>query len=287
MPTFAASPDAPQSVVVSSIDTVVSRDGTRIAFERIGTGIPVILVDAALCRRGLGPSGALAELLAPHFTVITYDRRGRGASGDKPPYAIEREIEDIAALIDKAGGTAYLAGTSSGAVLALDASNRLSGVRKLAIYEPPLILDASHPSTEQHWARIGAALAAQDRGAAVNEFLRMVGVPTFFVRLMRLSPMWSKLKAMAHTLPYDGILLGDLQRGRPLPAQRWSSVTAPTLVMAGSKSAEWMRSRNRALSLALPKARYRLLEGQTHNVKPKALAPVLLAFLAADDGFDR
>jgi pimeloyl-ACP methyl ester carboxylesterase len=273
-------------MIASSVDTVVSRDGTRIAFERIGTGMPVIVVDAALCRRGFGPSGDLAELLAPQFAVITYDRRGRGASGDTPPYAVEREIEDLAALIDKAGGTASLVGTSSGAVLALDASTRLSGVRKLAIYEPPLILDSSHPSTEQHWARIGAALAAQDRSAAVNEFLRMVGVPTLFIRLMHVMPTWSRLKAMAHTLPYDAMLLEGLQRGRPLLVNRWPSVTAPTLVITGSKSAEWMKSGNRALSRLLPNSQHQLLNGQGHNVKPTALAPILVAFLAGGDGFD-
>jgi pimeloyl-ACP methyl ester carboxylesterase len=273
-------------MVASSIDTVVSRDGTRIAFERIGTGMPVIVVDAALCRRGFGPSGDLAALLAPQFAVITYDRRGRGASGDAPPYAVEREIEDLAALVDRVGGTASLVGMSSGAVLALEASNRLSGVRKLAIYEPPLILDSSHPSTEESWARIGDALAAQDRGAAVNAFLRMVGVPTFIIRVMHVMPMWSKLKAMAHTLAYDGILLEDLQRGRPLLAGRWPSVTAPTLVITGSESAEWMKRGNRDLSHSLPNAQSRLLEGQRHDVKPKALAPVLAAFLEAGDGFD-
>jgi pimeloyl-ACP methyl ester carboxylesterase len=273
-------------MMVSATDTVVSRDGTRIAFQRTGMGRPVILVDAALCRRGFGPSGDLAELLAPQFAVITYDRRGRGASGDTPPYAVEREIEDLAALIDKAGGTASLVGTSSGAVLALEASNRLSGVRKLALYEPPLILDSSHPSTEQHWARIGAALAAQDRGAAVDEFLRMVGVPTLFIRLMHVMPTWSKLRAMAHTLLYDGILLEGLQRGQPLLVNRWPSVTAPTLVITGSRSADWMKSGNRTLSLSLPNSQNQLLKGQRHSVKPKALAPVLAAFLEGGDGFD-
>jgi len=286
MPTSAASPDAPPGAVVPSAGSVISRDGTRIAFERVGTGASVILVDAALCRRGLGPSTALAARLASHFTVFTYDRRGRGASGDTPPYAMEREIEDIAALVETAGGSVYLWGMSSGAVLALEASHRLSGVRRLAIYEAPLIVDASRPSTEQHWDRIGAAITAGDRGATVREFLRMVGVPALFVGLMRLSPMWSKLKAVAHTLPYDGILMRDLQRGLPLPVQRWSSVTVPTLVMAGSKSAEWMRIGNRALSRALPRAQYRLLEGQAHNVNPKALAPVLRAFLADDAVLD-
>ena len=277
----------PISAVVSNVDTVISKDGTRIAFERIGAGTPVILIDGALCRRGVGPSVELAKQLAAHFTVITYDRRGRGASGDTPPYSIEREIEDIAALMERAGGSAHLWGASSGAVLALDAANRLSGVLKVALYEPPLILDANHPSTEASWARVDSALARGDRGAAVKEFLRMVGVPGFFVGLMRLLPMWSKLAAVAHTLAYDGTLTKDLQRGRPLPAHRWASVAAPTLVVAGSQSQEWMQSGNRALSLALPRARYRLLEGQSHDVKPKALAPVLTAFFTATNDFDR
>jgi pimeloyl-ACP methyl ester carboxylesterase len=226
----------------------------------------------------MGQTRQLAELLAPHFTVITYDRRGRGGSGDTPPYAVEREVEDIAALVSQAGGSAYLWGMSSGAVLALEAASRLSGIRKLALYEAPFIVDDSRPTTEDQWVRIGEDIAAGRRGAAVRLFLQMVGVPGFVVALMRLSPVWPKLKAIAHTLSYDGVIVRDYQRGWPLPAHRWTPVTIPTLVMDGGKSPRWMRNGNRVLSLVLPNAQYRTLDGQTHMLKPKRHAPTLVEF---------
>ena len=238
----------------------------------------MILVDGALCYRGMGPSGQLAELLSQHFTVITYDRRGRGASGDTAPYAVEREVEDIAALLNEAGGAAFVWGMSSGAVLALEAANRLRGIKKLALYEAPFIVDDTRPTTEDDWVQIGEAVAADRRSEAVKLFLKSVGVPGFFMALMRLMPMWSKLKAIAHTLPYDGAIVGDNQRCKPLPADRWASVTVPALVMDGGKSPTWMRHANRSLASVLPNAQYCTLEGQTHMLKPKAHAPMLVEF---------
>jgi pimeloyl-ACP methyl ester carboxylesterase len=254
---------------------VLSKDGTAIAFDRIGNGPPVILVDGALCYRGMGQSGQLAELLAQHFT---YDRRGRGDSGDTAPYAVEREVEDIAALLSEAGGVAFVWGMSSGAVLALEAANRLSGIKKLALYEAPLMVDDCRSTTEDDWVRIGAAVAADRRSDAVKLFLKSVGAPGFFIALMRLLPMWSKLKAVAHTLPYDGGIVKDNQRGKPLPASQWASVTVPALVMDGGKSPVWLRHANRSLASVLPNAQYRTLEGQTHMLKPKAHAPMLVEF---------
>jgi pimeloyl-ACP methyl ester carboxylesterase len=271
-------PEIAQSAPSPFVRRVLSKDGTAIAFDRIGNGPPVILVDGALCYRGMGQSGQLAELLAQHFTVFTYDRRGRGGSGDTTPYAVEREVEDIAALLSEAGGAAFVWGTSSGAVLALEAANRLSGVKKLALYEAPLIVDDCRSMTEDDWVRIGAAVAADRRSDAVRLFLKLVGVPGFFIALMRLLPMWSKLKAVAHTLPYDGAIVKENQRGKPLPASQWSSVTVPALVMDGGKSPAWMRHANRSLADILPNAQYRTLEGQTHMLKPKAHAPMLVEF---------
>jgi pimeloyl-ACP methyl ester carboxylesterase len=229
----------------------------------------------------MGKSGQLAELLARHFTVFTYDRRGRGGSSDTAPYAVEREIEDIAALLDAAGGTAFVWGTSSGAVLALEAATRLKGIQKLALYEAPLIVDGSRSTTENDWLRIGKAVAVDRRSDAVKLFLRSVGAPAFFIALMPLLPMWSKLKAIAHTLPYDGAIVGDFQKGKPLPVGRWASVTVPALVMDGGKSPQWMRDGNRSLAGALPNARYQTLEGQTHMLKPAAHAPILVEFFKA------
>src|SRR6202051_807741 len=211
-------PRIAQAATSPSVRTVFSKDGTAIAFDRIGNGPPAILVDGALCYRGMGQSGQLAELLTQHFTVFTYDRRGRGGSGDTAPYAVEREVEDIAALLSEAGGAAFVWGMSSGAVLALEAANRLSGIKKLALYEAPFIVDDSRCTTEGDWVRIGEAVAADRRSEAVKLFLKSVGAPAFFIVLMRLMPMWSKLKAIAHTLPYDGAIVRDNQRGKALPA---------------------------------------------------------------------
>jgi pimeloyl-ACP methyl ester carboxylesterase len=263
---------------LASMGTALSKDGTPIAFDRIGNGPPVILVDGALCYRGIGQSVQLAELLTPYFTVFTYDRRGRGGSGNTAPYAVEREIEDIAALLMEAGGAAFLWGMSSGAVLALEAANRLTGIKKLALYEAPFIVDSSRSTTERDWAMIAEAVAENRRSRAVKLFLKSVGVPAFFIAVMPLMPMWSKLKAIAHTLPYDGAIVGDNQRGKPLPGDRWASVTALALVMDGGKSPEWVRHGNRALASALPNARYRTLEGQTHMLRPTAHAPTLVKF---------
>jgi pimeloyl-ACP methyl ester carboxylesterase len=259
-------------------NTVRSNDGTAIAFDRIGHGSPLILVDGALCNRAIGPSTPLAKLLASHYTVFTYDRRGRGDSGDTAPYAVEREIEDLEAVLNRAGGTAFVWGMSSGAVLALEAARHLAGITKLALYEPPFIVDDSRSSTEADVVAIREAVAAGRRGDAVKLFLKSVGVPAFFAALMPLMPMWSKLKAIAHTLPYDGAIVQDYQRGKPLPVDRWASVTVPTVVMLGEKSPPWLHNSSQSLANVLPNATLRTLAGQTHNVSAKALAPVLHAF---------
>lgn len=268
----------PEPTLAASVKRVLSKDGTPIAFDRQGKGSPVILVDGALCYRGMGPSGPLAKLLAWYFTVFTYDRRGRGQSGDTGLYTMEREVEDIEALVNEAGGTAFVWGASSGAVLALEAANRLPGIRKLALYEAPFIVDDSRPTTENDWIRIREAVAAGRRSDALQLFLKAVGAPGFFIALMRLMPAWSKLKAVARTLPYDGAIVEDNQRGKPLPPSRWASVTVPTLVVDGGKSPAWMRRANRSLANVLPNAQYRTLEGQTHMVKAKAHAPMLVEF---------
>ena len=264
------------------MNTVTSRDGTKIAFDKAGQGPAVIVVDGALCYRANGPSGPLARLLARDFTVYTYDRRGRGDSGDTAPYAVEREVEDLAALLAEAGGTAFVYGISSGAALALEAASRLPGITKLALYEAPFIVDASRqPVPQDNLAQITALVAADRRGDAVKYFMKQVGAPAIFVTLMRFMPVWSKLKAVAHTLPYDFTILDGRQLGKPLPAQRWAAVTLPTLVMDGGKSEAWMRHGTAALAQSLPNAEYRTLPGQTHMLKPEALAPALVEFYAS------
>ncbi len=265
------------------VSTVVSKDGTPIAFNLVGRGSPVILVDGALCHRTMGPAGQLATLLAPYFTVFTYDRRGRGASGDTPPYAVEREREDIEARVVEAGGSACLCGSSSGGVLALDAANRLQGIKMVALFEAPFIVDDTRPTTVEDWVRIREALAAGRPGDAVKFFLKSVGVPAFVISLMRLTPVWSKLRAVAHTLPYDGDIAQNYQRGQPLRVGSWASVTMPTLVIDGGNSPAWIRHANRSLASILPNAQYRTLEWQTHVVKAKAHAPTLVEFFKGSD----
>lgn len=265
------------------METLTSKDGTRIAYDRAGTGPPLILVDGALSSRSGSLNTPLAALLSSQFRVYTYDRRGRGDSGDTPPYAVEREIEDIDALIDVAGGAAALFGISSGAVLALDAAARHPAkVTKVAVYEPPFIVDSSRaPITPDYLAQLAGHVAANRRGAAVKLFMTEgIEVPRFVVTLMSLFPMWKRLKGLAHTLPYDAICMAGTQSGNPLPADRWASLTAPTLVVDGGKSPVSMRNGVKALADLLPTARYVTLEGQTHIVKPAVLAPVLAEFFA-------
>jgi pimeloyl-ACP methyl ester carboxylesterase len=181
--------------------------------------------------------------------------------------------------MNEAGGAVFVWGISSGAALALEAANRLSGIKKLALYEAPFIVDGSRqPISAAYWSRIREAVEANRRGDAVRLFMKAVGVPGVFVTLMRLMPAWSKLTAAAHTLPYDGAIVQDYQQGEPLPAGRWASVTMPTLVMDGGKSPVWMRRAMRSLANVLPNAEYRTLDGQTHMVKAKAHAPVLVEF---------
>ncbi|HEY0753953.1 MAG TPA: alpha/beta hydrolase [Ktedonobacteraceae bacterium] len=261
--------------------TVTSKDGTIIAYSQVGQGPVLILVDGALCYRQFGPSQALAAKLAPHFTVITYDRRGRDASGDTQPYALEREVEDLAALVEVAGGTVYVAGQSSGAALSIEAANRLPGITKLALYEAPFVVDETGKAVTQDFlARLKEAVARNQRSKAVKMFMQQVGAPGFMLAIMPFFPMWSKLTAVAHTLPYDISAIIAYGTGKPLPGTLGASIKAPILVMDGGKSPTWMRHAMQALAQTLPNANYRTLAGQTHMVKPASLVPALEEFFA-------
>src|SRR5262249_24537796 len=213
---------------------VISKDGAEIAFDKTGQGPAVILVDGALCYRSFGPMPKLAPLLAPYFTVYVYDRRGRGDSGATTPYAVEREIEDIEALIEEAGGSAFVLGLSSGAALALKAAAHGLKIKRLALYEPPfMVAQNGHRPPADHEAQLKNLIAADRRGDAVNFFMTsMVGPPAIFAFIMRLLPLWSKLKAVAHTLPHDAAIMVDFS----LPTRLVSSITVTTLVMGGGKS---------------------------------------------------
>jgi pimeloyl-ACP methyl ester carboxylesterase len=263
------------------MSTVISSDGTKIAYEVTGDGPPLIIVDGAMCYRGSGPSRPLAAELAADFTVFAYDRRGRGESPNAE-CSPAREIEDIAALVKEAGGAAHLFGASSGAVLALEAANTGVGATKLAMYEPVMIVDDQHaPAPESTLADMRRLIAEDRRGDAVTAFMRSVDVPGFFIGMMKLLPVWKKLKGVAHTLPNDLALVEGLRQGKPLPTDRWTAATLPTLVADVGKSPAYMRNSAAALAEVLPNARYQTVPGQTHLVKAKALAPVLRDFFLA------
>jgi pimeloyl-ACP methyl ester carboxylesterase len=260
---------------------VTSKDGTRLAFDRTGKGPPVVLVAGALASRAF--PFPLGGLLAPHYTVFNYDRRGRNESGDTPPYALERELEDIEALLREGGGSARVCGFSSGAVLALEAAASGLPITKLALYEPPLIVDDSRPPVPADYlAHVRELIAAGRPGDAVEYFMTdAVRVPPEYVGSMRNEPMWPGLEAVAHTIPYDGAFMEGLMSGKPLPAdrvKRWASLKAPTLVIDGGASEQFMHSSADALAKVLPDAQRRTLEGQTHDVNAEVLAPVLIEF---------
>lgn len=260
------------------MEKVTSKDGTTIAYDKLGEGPVVILVSGGSVDRG--SNAELAEVLAKHFTVYNYDRRGRGPSGDTPPYAIEREVEDIEALADAAGGSAYLCGFSSGAALALEAASRLpTKIKKVALYEPPYILDNSRPKPPANTAQIyNDFVAAGRRGDAVEYFMtKVVGLPAEFAAQARNSPWWPAQEALAHTLAYDATIMADYS----LPTERAASVKIPTLVIAGGATWDWMRDTAQALAKAIPNGEYRMLEGQTHQVSAEALAPVLEKYFYA------
>ena len=253
-----------------------SADGTPIAYEVHGSGPVLVLVDGALCYRGMGPSADLSEEMRSSFTVVSYDRRGRGESGPgSTPYAVEREVEDLVALIEATGGRAHVLGVSSGAVLALEVARRGAPIDRLVCYEAPFVLDGSHPATAPGFTEHVQRLVDDGhRGAAVSAFMRLVGVPAPFRLLMRVLPVWGKVTPVAHTLPYDLAMVVPFQQGRPLPEGHYTDVQPPVLVVAGGKSPEHMRSAAAAIGAALPHGTVATLPGQTHMVRAKVLGPV-------------
>jgi pimeloyl-ACP methyl ester carboxylesterase len=265
---------------VASVASVTSRDGTPIAYERSGDGPALILVLGAFCDRAV--AAPLAAVLAPHFTTFAYDRRGRGDSGDTQPYAVEREVEDLAALMSKAGGTALVYGHSSGAVLAIEGAARGLPIRKLVLYEPPFLVDDSRsPMPEDFESRLRAFVAAGRRGDAVECFWQeALQMPPEAIASARKTPMWPGLEALAHTLLYDQAIAGPYQTGRPLPVEWARTVTMPTLVLDGGDSPDYMRNAVAAVAQLLPQAERRTLPGQGHGAPPDVLAPIISEFFA-------
>jgi pimeloyl-ACP methyl ester carboxylesterase len=257
------------------MDTVNSRDGTTIAFDRMGEGPPVVLVCGGSVDRM--SNAQLAQLLAADFTVFNYDRRGRGDSGDTQPYAVEREVEDIGAMIDAGGGEANLWGSSSGGALALIAAESGLPITKLAVWEPPFVPEGFPRPPEDQVAQYERMVAEGRRGDAVEYFMaKVVGLPAEFVAQARSQPFWASQVALAHTLAYDARVMSDYT----VPTGRAAAVKIPTLVIAGGADFPWMRQAAQALADALPDGRTRFLEGQGHAVDPAVLAPVLKEFFA-------
>ncbi|MFI0813414.1 alpha/beta fold hydrolase [Streptomyces echinatus] len=261
--------------------SIVSADGTTIACTVTGSGPAVVFVDGALCHRAFGPSQAVAEQLAAHHTVYTYDRRGRGGSSDTAPYAVEREVEDLAAVIAAAGGRAAVVGISSGAALVLRAAAGDIGISHAAAYEPPFSTeDGQRARFTAYAAGLAADLAEGRCGDAVGRFMTFVGAPEPMVEQLRSSPAWPAFEAVAPTLAYDAAVLGA-RAGASVPVDALAGITVPVLVLDGGASPELVRAPARAVAAAVRSAEYRSLPDQTHEVAADVLAPALLKFFAS------
>lgn len=256
----------------ATVETVQSADDTTIAFDRSGHGPALILVAGAFCDRSSTKS--LAAALGSSFTVYEYDRRGRGDSGDAAAYSIEREVEDLRAVVDAAGGSAFVFGHSSGAALALEAAARVVAMRKLVVYEPPYITDGGQPTDFADQLR--RLVASGHRAEAVERFIASTGAPAEVVGMMKSSPYWATMLAIAHTLAND-VTLGDSGSA----ASEWlARVSVPTLAVAGGASPDWAPTAARTIAATAPDAQDRILEGQDHNAPDEVIAPLLREFFA-------
>ena len=267
------------------METIRSKDGTPIAFDRLGEGPPVIVVCGAMCDRAL--MRPTAEELAKHFTVFNYDRRGRGDSGDTTPYAVEREIEDLGALVAEAGGTASVYGHSSGAGLVLHAAAHGLPIAKIVLHDPPYAPDGDEEArriSREYGENLKAVLSQDRRGDAVELFMTLVGMPQEMVEGMRHTPRWAELKALAPTLAYDSEVMGDVGRDGTIPVDQAGRVTVPALVLTGGADYPWMTDVGRRLADAMPNGRHKVLEGQEHSVPPEVLVPVLAEFFVDRNG---
>jgi pimeloyl-ACP methyl ester carboxylesterase len=281
LPPPAAGNDSSEEATVMT-ERVESEDGTTIALEKDGAGPALMLVDGAFGSRSWGPNVGLAPLLAAHFTVHRYDRRGRGESGEAPP-SVEGEIADLAAVLKEAGASGFCFGTSSGANLALRAAAARLPVEKLALWEPNFVVSDSRPPLPLDYVeRLNELVGDGRRGDAVEYFMTAaVGLSVEFVAPMREMPMWPALEGAAHTLAFDGTVVAAHMTGtKPAPAG-WTTVAAPTLVIDGGTT-PWLSEGADAIAAALPDARRRTLAGQQHDVDPNALAPVLIEFFGGE-----
>jgi pimeloyl-ACP methyl ester carboxylesterase len=255
-------------------ELATSADGTRIAFDRRGSGPALVLTDGALVSRGFGPARPLQEAMSAHFTAVTWDRRGRGESGDTQPYAPERELEDLHAVIDAVGGDAFVFGQSSGAALVYRAAAAGVPMRRVAGFEAPWV---GRKPGEDYLATLDGLLDRDERGKAVGYFLTtMVGGPAFLPVMLRIMGRpWREMKAAAPTLRYDARIMGA---DFAVPSDVLARIAVPALVLAGGKSPARMTTAQEQVAAAIPGSRHQVLEGQMHQVSEKALLPVLTAF---------
>ncbi|MEO7222329.1 MAG: alpha/beta fold hydrolase [Devosia sp.] len=260
----------------------ISKDGTQIGYSVVGSGPSIVLVDGALCSRGMGPSTPIAAELKDRFTVYTYDRRGRGESGDTRPYSTRREIEDLAAVIEAAGGSVAIFAISSGVVLSLEAANTMQGITGMVLYEAPVFTDTTRKRVPVDYVQQMDQLVASGDGAgAVKHFMQNgIQVPWFGLLMMQLFGMFKKMAPVGRTLPYDTAFVSPFWTHEPIPLNRWPNVTMPVLAIGGGKSDGWMQNAQRAIADNLPNAQHKTLAGQNHMVAATAIAPVIKEFLA-------
>lgn len=262
--------------------TVTSKDGTKIAFEKVGSGPAVILVNGAMSYRRAFDTTLedLAQLLRSDFTVYDYDRRGRGASDNTQPFTKVREIEDIQALVEEAGGQAMLVGFSSGGAVTLETAAVTPGITKAFVYEVPFIVDDSRQPLDDYEGRTTQLVAEGKLDELVEYFITVVaGVPAEFVgSLKQDQAMWARMRAIAPTIPHDAAFMSEFMKGKPLPTGYWAKVKVPVLVSDGGASPAWLRNAADALAEALPQASRKTFEGQTHSVDPNVIAPAIIEF---------
>ncbi|MGW5051341.1 alpha/beta fold hydrolase [Actinokineospora sp. NPDC004072] len=257
---------------------VTSADGTKIAYERVGEGPAIVVVDGMFLYRAIDPwTPQFAGLLADRYSVYYYERRGRGESGDSDSYEMAREIEDLAAVIEAAGGEAYVVGMSSGGVLAVEATAAGLPVKKLAVYEPPLVVDDSRtPVPDDYLSEIRTIVAEGRKGDAIGfAGVKAVGFPEEAAAMMREQPFFPAMEAIGHTTAYDAEIMDGLMFGKPVPADRrdrWSKINVPTLVAFGGASEQWMHSGAKAVAEIIPNAKLQGLKDQTHEIAAEVLA---------------
>ncbi|WP_168118968.1 alpha/beta hydrolase [Paenibacillus sp. HB172176] len=269
------------------MNLAISKDGTKLAYDRLGSGPALILVAGAFSYRHFPAQLELAERLAKHFTVFNYDRRGRGDSGNTMPYATEREIEDLDAIINEAGGSAYVWGLSSGAALALQAAAKGLAIIKLALHEPPFIVQAGDFKPPEDFVNRVNELGETDQRAKLIRYFMIhgMGAPAFVPILLRMMPkVWSNLIAVAHTLPYDAALLDGFMAGKPLAKKDWTAVKMPTLVLEGRESPAGLRHATGHLAEILPNASLlsRKGLGHTKRLNAEAISQALIPFFHAN-----